>query len=72
MAAEGSILTIYVNEDIIHHDNDGHADGSNACVMSEHATSSTKTQKLGHRINEPTNGEKTNCFSVIFGAHPMG
>ena len=47
-AAEGSVVVVYVNEDIFHHDNDGHTDGSNAFVKSEHTTSPTNRQKLGH------------------------
>jgi len=45
MAAEGSVVAVYVNEDIFHHDNnDGHTNGNNACVKSEQATSPTKRQ----------------------------
>ena len=58
MAAEGSVVAVYVNEDIFHHDNEVHADGNNSCVKSEQATSPTKCQKLGHQIKkEMTSGE---------------
>ena len=72
MAAEGSVVAVYVNEDIFHHDNDGHTDGNNACVKSKQATSPTNRQKLGHRIKEPTSGEKYCSFLGHFGCTSYG
>ena len=63
MVAEGSVVAVYVNEDIFLHDNGVHADGNNSCVKSKQATSPTKRQKLGHQIKkEMTSGEKYCLF----------
>ena len=73
MAAEDSVVAVYVNEDIFLHDNRVHADGNNSCVKSKQASSPTKCQKLGHQIKkEMTSGEKYCLFlGHFFGAHPM-
>ena len=67
MAAEGSVVAIYVNEVIFDHDNEVDADGNNSCVKSKQKTSPTKRQKLGYPIKkEMTSGEKYCLFHGHF------
>ena len=47
MAAEGSVVAVYVNEDIFHRDNEVHADANNSCVKSKQSNLSYQMPKTG-------------------------